>query len=73
MSLLAIKSHMMTVKMASLSSLCLLFNMNADQLRCMLQHWIRKGKMRQCMKPACGSTCFKCPVGVREIYEWVSQ
>jgi len=72
MSLVAIKQHMMTVKMATLASLCILFNTEADTLRCMLQHWISKGKIRQCLKkPACGSRCFKCPSETTEIYEWV--
>ena len=73
MSLLDIKRHMMQVRIASLSSLCLIFNTEADRLRCMLQHWVRKGQIRQCMKkPACGSQCFKCPTAVTEIYEWVA-
>ncbi|MBX3708991.1 MAG: FeoC-like transcriptional regulator [Gammaproteobacteria bacterium] len=72
MSLLDIKQHMVTVKMASLSSLCRLFNADPDTLRCMLQHWVRKGKIRQCVKkPACGSTCFQCPSLTTEFYEWV--
>jgi hypothetical protein len=72
MILIAIKAHMMTVKKATLHNLCLLFNKDAEQLRCMLQHWIRKGKIRQCMKkPACGSKCFSCPSLTTEIYEWV--
>ncbi len=71
-SLVAIKQHMILVKMATLSSLCLLFNSDADTIRCMLKHWMVKGKIRQCTKtPACGSKCFKCPTAVTEIYEWV--
>ena len=72
MSLIAIKAHMLTVKFATLNSLCLLFNADAEQLRCMLQHWIRKGKIRQCVQQsACGTRCFKCPTAVTEMYEWV--
>lgn len=72
MSLIDIKQHMMKVRIASLNSLCLLFNADAERLRCMLSHWIRKGNIRQCTKaPACGSQCFKCPTAVTEIYEWV--
>jgi putative ferrous iron transport protein C len=73
MSLLDIRNHMMQVKMASLASLCSLFKVEPDTLRCMLSHWIRKGKMRQCSKkPACGSKCFKCPTATIEIYEWIA-
>lgn len=72
MSLLDIKIHMMQVKMATLGSLCSLFKAEPDTIRCMLTHWIRKGKVRQCMKkPACGSKCFKCSTLMTEIYEWV--
>ena len=72
MSLLDIKHHMMQVKIATLSSLCLLFNRDAETLRCMLQHWVRKGCLKQCTKKlACGSKCFKCPTAATEIYEWV--
>ncbi|TAK77752.1 MAG: sugar metabolism transcriptional regulator [Gammaproteobacteria bacterium] len=72
MSLLDIKQHMMQVRMTTLASLCGLFKVDADTVRCMLSHWIRKGKIRQCMKtPSCGSKCFKCPVASVEMYEWV--
>ena len=72
MSLLDIKQHMMQVKMTTLASLCSLFNADAETVRCMLRHWVLKGKVRQCMKtPACGSKCFKCPTTMTEIYEWV--
>jgi putative ferrous iron transport protein C len=72
MSLIDIKQHMMKVKMATLSSLCILFNRDADTLRFLLQHWMRKGCIKQCVKNSdCGSRCFKCPSGSTEIYEWV--
>lgn len=72
MSLIDIKNHMMNVKMSTLANLCSLFNVDPETLRCMLAHWIRKGKIRQCMKkPACGSQCFKCPSTTTEIYEWI--
>lgn len=72
MNLLDIKSHMMQVKMASLSSLCVYFNCDSGVLRDMLSHWVRKGKLRQCMKtPQCGVKCSQCSPLVTEIYEWV--
>jgi putative ferrous iron transport protein C len=72
MRLMDIKRHMMQVRIATLSSLCHLFQTDPDTLRCLLRHWIHKGKMRQCMKtPACRSRCFKCPAAVTEMYEWV--
>lgn len=72
MSLIALKQHMMQVRMTTLSSLCLLFKSEPETIRCLLQHLIRKGCVRQCQKkPACGSKCFKCPSAVAEMYEWV--
>ncbi len=72
MSLLDIKQHMMSVKMASLGNLCALFGADPDTMRCFLGHWMQKGKIRQCPKtPACGSKCFKCPAMATEYYEWV--
>jgi len=71
-NLIDIKNHMMQVKIATLGSLCSLFNADPDTIRCLLSHWMRKGKIRQCSKkPACGSQCFKCPVTSTEMYEWV--
>lgn len=72
MTLVDIKQHLMQVKVTTLTNLCLLFKRDADTLRSMLQHWIRKGSVRLCLKtPACGSRCFKCPTAATEIYEWV--
>lgn len=72
MTLIEIKQYMMRVRVATLGSLCGMFQADADTVRCMLSHWMRKGKIRQCMKtPSCGSQCFKCPVSTTEMYEWV--
>ena len=72
MSLMDIKQYMMRVKVATLANLCQLFNAEPDTLRCMLNHWIKKGKIKQCIKkPACGSQCFKCPTTSTEMYEWI--
>jgi len=72
MSLLDIKKHMMAVRMASLGGLCVAFKADPDTIRCMLRHWMQKGKVRKCMKkPACASKCFKCPIETTELYEWI--
>jgi hypothetical protein len=72
MSLLAIKNYMKQAKVASMYTLCHLFNTNPEMMRCLLKHWIQKGKLRACeRKPACGSTCFKCPSANIESYEWI--
>lgn len=72
MTLLSIRDYMSQVKLASLQHLCGHFNTSPETIRCLLRHFIGKGKIRQCMRqPACGTKCFKCPVAVTEIYEWV--
>lgn len=72
MSLLDLKNYFVRAKVASLSSLCVLFKMDPDVLRCMLDHWVRKGRIRKFTKtPACGGQCMKCSPVVTEIYEWV--
>lgn len=73
MSLIALKQYLMQVRMTSLANLCLVFHADAARVRCMLEHWIVKGKVRRCMQtPRCGSSCGKCPVANVEWYEWVS-
>jgi putative ferrous iron transport protein C len=72
MTLIEIKQHMKQVRMATLGSLCSLFQVEPDTIRCMMSHWVRKGSVRQCTKePACGSRCFKCPATTTEVYEWI--
>jgi putative ferrous iron transport protein C len=72
MSLLEIKKYLMQVKIASLESIAAYFKCDADCLRQMLQHWVRKGCVRQCKKTSnCGVKCNQCKPYAIEIYEWV--
>lgn len=72
MSLIAIKNHLMKVKVATLSSLCSLFDAEPDTIRCLLSHLMQKGCVRQCVdKPACAKKCFGCQSVVTEMYEWI--
>lgn len=74
MSLQEIKNYLMQVKIASLASLSAHFKCDADVLRCMMAHWMKKGCIRQFNKtPACGGACVKCPSQQVEIYEWLEQ
>jgi hypothetical protein len=67
-----LKQHLTTVKEASLQALVKHFNVDSDNLRFMLQHWLRKGKVRRVLAtPACGSLCQRCQVEAVEIYEWL--
>lgn len=71
MSLLAIRAWLVSVKQASLTTLSMQFDCDADLMRQLLLHWVRRGCVR-CIKkkPACGS-CTQCPAAVTEWYEWV--
>lgn len=72
MNLLEIKQHLSQVKIATLSSLCVYFNCEAECLRAMLSHWIKKGKVRTLKKTArCGVKCMECNPSLTEIYEWM--
>ena len=72
MNLIELKKYMQQVKITTVQQLCVVFSIEAETLRFMLSHWIKKGKIRPCTrKPACGNTCFKCPAANAEMYEWV--
>ncbi len=72
MSLLAIKQHMMQVKLTTLGNLCALFGVEPETMRCLLSHWMQKGNIRRCAKKAaCGTKCQQCPVTSTELYEWI--
>jgi len=73
MSLLEIKNYLRQVKMASHAKLCAHFNCDAEILRDMMMHWLRKGCIRRFIQSsACGKTCGKCDMPpILEIYEWV--
>nr|VFK51115.1 MAG: FeoC like transcriptional regulator [Candidatus Kentron sp. TUN]VFK52538.1 MAG: FeoC like transcriptional regulator [Candidatus Kentron sp. TUN]VFK52858.1 MAG: FeoC like transcriptional regulator [Candidatus Kentron sp. TUN] len=48
------------------------FDIEPDAVRGMLEHWIRKGKVRKLPEGAiCGNNCDKCAPGTAGIYEWV--
>ncbi len=71
MSLLALKQHLQEVKMASLGKIAEHFKCDADLMRDMLKHWVRKGCVRQFSKtPGCGKQCGQCKISEYEIYEW---
>ncbi|HYN39392.1 MAG TPA: FeoC-like transcriptional regulator [Rhodospirillales bacterium] len=59
---------------APLSDLCCRFGVDEDALRAMLEHWIRKGRVRRldAGSGACGGCC-GCADKVPEVYEWVAR
>lgn len=71
-TLVGLKKYMMSVKMANLFNISAYFNADPEIIRCQLQHWVRKGRVRKCAKkPECGTKCHGCASIVTEMYEWV--
>ena len=57
---------------APLTDLAARFDVDADAARAMLEHWIRKGRLRRIDAGggACGGCC-SCAEKLPEVYEWV--
>lgn len=65
-----LKSFLADRHAASLSEMARRFSMEPDALRPMLDHWIRKGKVRRSGGSRCQG-CIGCAAADVEIYEWV--
>lgn len=73
MSLLDIKKHLMEIKISSLANLSSYFKVDADLLRQMLGHWVKKGKVRCFSRQMmCEGKCTQCGSCATEIYEWLA-
>ena len=69
--LIAVKEYFLVKKTVNLQELSLHFKQQPETIRCLLQHWVRKGKVCRAVKPAgCGSRCQLCKPSVAEVYEW---
>lgn len=68
-----IKRYLMERQCATLSDIALHFDSEPDAVRGMLEHWVRKGKVRKSLVTAsCGSSCDKCDTATTELYEWIT-
>lgn len=68
--LIAVKNHMAKRGVTSLQELALHFQVEPDAMRSMLEHWIRKGRVRR--QAACHHTaCCGCNPAMTECYWWV--
>jgi len=70
MILSEVRAYLAERKRAPLSDLQLRFNAQPDALRGMLQHLIRKGRVREISGKSCDGCC-KCAPETLEIYEWL--
>ena len=74
MILAEIKEYLETNKTSSMIELMMHFNTDPDTLREMLEHWIRKDKIRKTKKSVqCGNNCQQCNPLMTEIYEWIEE
>ena len=72
MILAEIKKYLMLCQQATLRDIALHVEADVDAVRGMLEHWMRKGKVRKTMAAAvCGSSCCKCDIATTEIYQWL--
>lgn len=74
MILAELRDYLTAHRRAPLSDLSLRFGVDEGALRAMLDHWVRKGRVR--LLPAAEGTCGGCcGCGEKqpEIYEWVAR
>ena len=58
---------------ASLRDLATRFDTDEDTLRGLLEHWVRKGKVRRLPGGTPCSGCTSCAPETVELYEWVGE
>lgn len=69
--LLALRDYLVQKQSANLQEIAWHFKQSPDMIRTLLAHWIRKGRVDRCDKPAgCGSRCQLCKPDVAEVYQW---
>jgi len=72
MNLTKLKSYLILNKRAALIDLAHHLDVTPDAVKGMLEHWIRKGKVRHLEGSACNKGCCQCDPAGLEIYEWIS-
>jgi len=66
-----LKKYLIQNKKAPLMDMAHHLNVSPDAVKGMLEHWIRKGKVRHLEGSACNKGCCQCEPSSLEIYEWV--
>ncbi len=68
-----VKRYLSERKIAPLNDIALHFDMQPDAVRGLLEHWIRKGKVRRFADNSCEDNCCGgCSEnGHKEVYEWL--
>jgi putative ferrous iron transport protein C len=69
--LLELRDYMIQKRSANLQEIAWHFKQTPETVRCLLAHWIRKGKVCQSERPPnCGTKCQLCKPANAEIYRW---
>lgn len=69
--LLALRDYLVKKQTANLQEMAWHLKQSPDMIRRLLQHWMLKGKVCRCEKPAnCGNACQLCKPDAAEIYQW---
>ena len=71
MVLTELKSYLMENRRATLIDLSHHFDVTPDAMKGMLEHWIRKGKVRHLEGSRCTKGCCQTDPAHLEIYEWI--
>jgi putative ferrous iron transport protein C len=71
MILTELKSYLKLNKKAVVKDMAYHFDTTPDAIKGMLEHWIRKGKVRRVEGSLCNKGCCKADPTHLEIYEWV--
>lgn len=73
MTLSALKNYLSERKIVPLNDIAVHFDSDPDALRGMLDHWIRKGRVRLHQEEGCQAKCCGgCSShGSKEFYEWL--
>ena len=72
MILLEVRNFFNAKPSANLMELSYHFQKTPDTMRFILEHWIRKGRLRITAKPAgCGTKCLSCKEEYAETYIWI--
>ena len=68
-----VKRYLSERRIAPLNDIALHFDMQPDAVRGLLEHWIRKGKVRRFADEGCQDNCCGgCSEnGHKEVYEWL--
>jgi hypothetical protein len=70
--LTTLKGYLVAHRAASLSELARELDADPDAVRGMLEHWVRKGKVRRTAGARCGG-CDSCAPADVEFYEWIGE